>query len=108
LHSQLSGIDTYSPQISTFLRNAHLIIQARSEADVTPALIHKRLQEGSGSKYGGSGAIGVGGGGPGGGIAGGGGGAYKPEPIAKVGTSYQKTVVDMAALKAQGSGQSVS
>lgn len=60
--------DTQSSQVSSkFLTGAHLIIQARSEVsdlrfsiqleltslqlDVTPAHIHKRIQESSGSKY---------------------------------------------------------
>ncbi|KAG0314686.1 hypothetical protein BGZ99_007928 [Dissophora globulifera] len=37
--------------VANFLKGYHLQLSARSEADVTPAQIMKRLQEGSGSKY---------------------------------------------------------
>ncbi|KAK3845409.1 MAG: hypothetical protein J3R72DRAFT_29380 [Linnemannia gamsii] len=37
--------------VSNFLKGYHLQINARNEADVTPAQIMKRLDEGSGSKY---------------------------------------------------------
>ncbi|KAG0057297.1 hypothetical protein BGZ83_000087 [Gryganskiella cystojenkinii] len=37
--------------VSNFLRGYHLQINARYEADVTPAQIMKRVNEGSGSKY---------------------------------------------------------
>nr|ODN85949.1 hypothetical protein L203_04448 [Cryptococcus depauperatus CBS 7841] len=43
---------THSAQVqNNFLKGAHLVIQARSELDVTPSHIHKRIQESSGSKY---------------------------------------------------------
>jgi hypothetical protein len=44
--------DTYSPQISGFLKATHIVLQARNEDDVTPDHIYKRMQESSGSKYG--------------------------------------------------------
>ncbi|KAG0349396.1 hypothetical protein BG005_011013 [Podila minutissima] len=37
--------------VSQFLKGYHLQINARSESDVTPAYIMKRVNEGSGSKY---------------------------------------------------------
>jgi hypothetical protein len=45
-------LDTYSPQISGFLKATHIVLQARNEDDVTPDHIYKRMQESSGSKYG--------------------------------------------------------
>lgn len=45
------ALDTYASQISSFLKNSHIVIQARNEADITPDHIHKRLNESSGSKY---------------------------------------------------------
>ncbi|KIR26590.1 hypothetical protein I309_04559 [Cryptococcus deuterogattii LA55] len=43
---------TQSAQVQNkFLKDAHLVIQARSELDVAPSYIHKRIQESSGSKY---------------------------------------------------------
>ncbi|KAG7528346.1 hypothetical protein FFLO_06223 [Filobasidium floriforme] len=44
--------NTYSPQISGFLKATHIVLQARNEDDVTPDHIYKRMQESSGSKYG--------------------------------------------------------
>lgn len=42
----------HSSQVqSKFLKNTHIVIQARNEGDVTPEHIHKRIQESSGSKY---------------------------------------------------------
>lgn len=43
--------DTYASQISSFLKNSHIVIQARNEADITPQHILKRMNESSGSKY---------------------------------------------------------
>jgi hypothetical protein len=50
--SQTSLADTYSPQISGFLKATHIVLQARNEDDVTPDHIYKRMRESSGSKYG--------------------------------------------------------
>ncbi|TXT13465.1 hypothetical protein VHUM_00832 [Vanrija humicola] len=44
-HTNLSQVQ------SKFLKGAHLVIQARSDLDVTPEHIAKRIQESSGSKY---------------------------------------------------------
>ncbi|GJJ68316.1 drebrin-like protein [Entomortierella parvispora] len=43
--------NSHLADISNFLRGYHLQINARCEADVTPAQIMKRVNEGSGSKY---------------------------------------------------------
>ncbi|KAJ9092105.1 hypothetical protein QFC21_006971 [Naganishia friedmannii] len=48
---QKGHFNTYASQISSFLKNSHIIIQARNEADITPQHIHKRMNESSGSKY---------------------------------------------------------
>jgi hypothetical protein len=50
-HQSLSS-DTYSPQISGFLKATHIVLQARNEDDVTPDHIYKRMRESSGSAYG--------------------------------------------------------
>jgi hypothetical protein len=49
--THLHSADTYASQISSFLKNSHIVIQARNEADITPDHIYKRLNESSGSKY---------------------------------------------------------
>lgn len=43
--------NSHLADVSQFLKGYHLQINARNEADVTPAQIMKRLDEGSGSKY---------------------------------------------------------
>ncbi|KAG0283537.1 rab32, member RAS oncoprotein [Linnemannia gamsii] len=43
--------NSHLADVSHFLKGYHLQINARNEADVTPAQIMKRLDEGSGSKY---------------------------------------------------------
>ncbi|KAF9581777.1 hypothetical protein BGW38_001088 [Lunasporangiospora selenospora] len=43
--------NTHVADVALFLKGYHLQINARCEADVTPAQIMKRLDEGSGSKY---------------------------------------------------------
>ncbi|KAF9134510.1 hypothetical protein BGW39_006775 [Mortierella sp. 14UC] len=43
--------NSHLADVSNFLKGYHLQINARNEADVTPAQIMKRLDEGSGSKY---------------------------------------------------------
>ncbi|KAF9918372.1 hypothetical protein FBU30_000237, partial [Linnemannia zychae] len=43
--------NSHLADVSQFLKGYHLQINARNEADVTPAQIMKRLEEGSGSKY---------------------------------------------------------
>ncbi|KAG0260499.1 hypothetical protein BG011_001868 [Mortierella polycephala] len=43
--------NSHLADVSLFLKGYHLQINARSEADVTPAQIMKRVNEGSGSKY---------------------------------------------------------
>ncbi|KAJ9118521.1 hypothetical protein QFC24_006175 [Naganishia onofrii] len=48
---QKGHFNTYASQISSFLKNSHIVIQARNEADITPQHIHKRMNESSGSKY---------------------------------------------------------
>ncbi|KAI5449642.1 actin binding protein, variant 2 [Naganishia albida] len=48
---QKGHFNTYASQISSFLKNSHLTIQARNEADITPDHILKRMNESSGSKY---------------------------------------------------------
>ncbi|GHJ89082.1 hypothetical protein NliqN6_5484 [Naganishia liquefaciens] len=48
---QKGHFNIYASQIASFLKNSHIVIQARNEADITPEHIHKRLNESSGSKY---------------------------------------------------------
>ncbi|KAI1312244.1 hypothetical protein EDD11_003044 [Mortierella claussenii] len=43
--------NSHLADVAQFLKGYHLQINARNEADVTPAQIMKRAQEGSGSKY---------------------------------------------------------
>lgn len=42
---------THAATIAKTLKGAHVTLQARSEADVDPALIRKRLEESGGSRY---------------------------------------------------------
>ncbi|KAG0246941.1 hypothetical protein BGX31_005429 [Mortierella sp. GBA43] len=74
--------NTHLADVANFLKGYHLQINARCEADVTPAQIMKRAQEGSGSKYSTHQED------------------YTPERISQLQPAYQKTVVpDIAALR---------
>lgn len=74
---------THSNSVAKFLRGAHVVISARNESDVTPALIMSRVEAASGAKY----------------------SSHKEqprkfEPIAPVGSSYTPVgKVDISALK---------
>ncbi|KAG2057588.1 hypothetical protein BDR06DRAFT_951787 [Suillus hirtellus] len=62
---------THSSAVAKFLRGSHIVISARNESDVAPALIMKRVEAASGAKYSAHNEQ-----------------ARKFEPIAPVGTSY--------------------
>ncbi|EGO22678.1 hypothetical protein SERLADRAFT_357378, partial [Serpula lacrymans var. lacrymans S7.9] len=62
---------THSSAVARFLRGTHVVISARNESDVTPALIMSRVEGASGARYSAHKEQ-----------------ARKFEPIAPVGTSY--------------------
>ncbi|PPQ71153.1 hypothetical protein CVT24_009834 [Panaeolus cyanescens] len=74
---------THSGAVARYLRGTHVVINARNETDVTPALIMKRVEAASGAKYSSNREE-----------------PRKFEPIAPVGTSYTPVGrPDIAALK---------
>ncbi|KAG0207611.1 hypothetical protein BGX28_001202 [Mortierella sp. GBA30] len=74
--------NSHLADVSLFLKGYHLQINARCEADVTPAQIMKRVNEGSGSKY----SIHK--------------ESYQPERITPLQSAYKKTEIpDIAALQ---------
>ncbi|KZS94673.1 actin depolymerizing protein [Sistotremastrum niveocremeum HHB9708] len=77
---------THSSAVAQFLKGTHVVINARNEADVSPRLIMKRVEEASGSKYSVHKES-----------------ARKYEPIAPVGTSYTPIgKPDIGALRKTG------
>ncbi|KAF9288354.1 hypothetical protein BGZ68_000396 [Mortierella alpina] len=74
--------NSHLADVSLFLKGYHLQINARCEADVTPAQIMKRLNEGSGSKYSIHNET------------------HQPERITPLQSAYKKTEIpDIAALQ---------
>ncbi|KIY51882.1 actin depolymerizing protein, partial [Fistulina hepatica ATCC 64428] len=74
---------THASAVSRFLRAAHVVVNARNEGDVVPALIMKRVDAASGAKYSVQKEA-----------------PHKYEPIAPVGTNYKPIgTPDIAALR---------
>ncbi|CAE6507099.1 unnamed protein product [Rhizoctonia solani] len=74
---------THSGAVATFLKGTHVVVNARNESDVSPALIMKKVNDASGAKY----------------------SIHKeapkrPDPITPVGSTYKPVgVPDIAALR---------